>query len=211
MTNPLRRPFSYSYCHFTLLLAAVNILVFILTKMRPYMLTYLALNPVNFINHKMWWQLVTCMFTHGGTSHLFWNMFGLLMFGPYVERAIGSKEFSLMYFLCGIINSLFSLGFYLVTGQYNVFLIGASGVIYTILFAFTVIFPSIRIFIFWVIPVPGPVMIIIYTIIAIGSQLLSFNMNIAHMTHLFGFVTAWFYFVIRMGVNPIKVWKNARH
>ncbi|MGO1521155.1 MAG: rhomboid family intramembrane serine protease, partial [Sphingobacterium sp.] len=39
------------------------------------------------------WQVITYMFMHGGFSHIFFNMFALVMFGPVIERILGSKRF----------------------------------------------------------------------------------------------------------------------
>ena len=47
-------------------------------------------------------QLVTYLFLHGGFTHLFFNMFALVMFGGIVERALGSQRFLFYYFACGI-------------------------------------------------------------------------------------------------------------
>lgn len=47
-------------------------------------------------------QLITYMFLHGGFEHLFFNMFALLMFGPQIEWALGSKRFLFYYISCGI-------------------------------------------------------------------------------------------------------------
>ncbi len=49
-------------------------------------------------------QLITYMFLHSenGFSHLFFNMFSLLMFGPLLERTIGSKRFLFYYVSCGL-------------------------------------------------------------------------------------------------------------
>ena len=40
-------------------------------------------------------QLITYMFMHSDNdfTHLFFNMFSLLMFGPLLERALGNKRF----------------------------------------------------------------------------------------------------------------------
>lgn len=46
-------------------------------------------------------QLVTHMFMHGSTSHLFFNMLSLFFLGPYVEQRMGSKQFLLFYLLSG--------------------------------------------------------------------------------------------------------------
>lgn len=157
----------------------------------------------------MYWQFLTYMFLHSNLSHIVCNMLGLLFFGLALEKAIGSKEFVLFYFVCGALSGFFSFLVYRFTGQYRVFLLGASGAIYSVLFAYAVFFPRSVIFIWGIIPVPAPVMVLIYAIIELGSQFLGSRGNVAHMTHLFGFLAAWLYFVIRMGIHPLKVWKNA--
>ncbi len=48
------------------------------------------------------WQLVTYMFMHGGISHLFFNMFALVMFGSIIEQMMGSKRFLNYYLICGL-------------------------------------------------------------------------------------------------------------
>ncbi len=132
------------------------------------------------------------------------------MFGLTIEKAIGSREFLLFYFLCGILSGVLSYLVYKFTNNYYSILIGASGAIYSILFAYAVFFPRSIIYLWWVIPVPAPVMVILYTIIELGSQIFYINSGIAHFTHLFGFLTAYLYFVIRMGIHPIKVWKGLK-
>lgn len=212
MTNPLNKRFRYNFCNATLIIVAFNILFFILTSLVPNARLYLSMNPTLVLSYRMYWQVVTCMFVHANLKHILLNMFGIIMFGINVERSIGSKEFTLFYFACGILANLFSLLIYVLTGQQNVFLMGASGALFSILFAFAVIFPTVRVFIFGIIPVPGPILILLYTIIEIGAQFFGLDTGVAHMTHLFGFAAAWVYFVVRLGVNPITVWKNAfRH
>ena len=132
------------------------------------------------------------------------------MFGLTIEKAIGSREFLLFYFLCGILSGVLSYLVYKFTNNYYSILIGASGAVYSILFAYAVFFPRSIIYLSWVIPVPAPVMVILYTIIELGSQIFYINSGIAHFTHLFGFLTAYLYFVIRMGIHPIKVWKGLK-
>lgn len=221
MRNPLRRPFRYNFCNATLIIAAVNILFYLISvfcnkfgiifKFPHYRISFdylLSMTPELVINYKMLWQPVTAMFMHANFEHLFFNMLGLIMFGINVEKSIGSKEFTLYYFVCGITANLFSLLIYVLSGA-NITLLGASGAVFSVLFAFAVIFPTVRVFIFGIIPVPGPILILIYTIIEVVDQIFGIKGNVAHTTHLLGFAAAWAYFMIRMGVNPIKVWKNA--
>lgn len=221
MRNPLRRPFRYNFCNATLIIAGVNVLFYLISvfcNLNNIIFTFpkfkisfdylLSMTPELVFNYKMWWQPVTAMFMHANLEHLFFNMLGLIMFGMNVEKSIGSKEFTLYYFVCGTIANLFSLLIYWITGT-NTTLLGASGAVYSVLFAFAVIFPTVRVFIFGIIPVPGPVLILIYTIVEVVDQIFGIKGNVAHTTHLLGFGAAWAYFMIRMGVNPIKVWKNA--
>lgn len=48
------------------------------------------------------WQVITYMFMHGGFSHIFFNMFALVMFGSIIEQVLGSKRFINFYLICGI-------------------------------------------------------------------------------------------------------------
>lgn len=48
------------------------------------------------------WQIVTHMFMHGGLSHIFFNMFGVYIFGSMLEKVWGSKRFLIYYMLTGL-------------------------------------------------------------------------------------------------------------
>ena len=49
-------------------------------------------------------QMISYMFLHSDKdfTHLFFNMFSLLMFGPLLERVLGSKRFLFYYISCGL-------------------------------------------------------------------------------------------------------------
>lgn len=47
-------------------------------------------------------QVITYMFLHAGFTHLFFNMFSLVMFGRVLESVLGSKRFLFYYISCGI-------------------------------------------------------------------------------------------------------------
>lgn len=209
MPSIIRKPFRYSFKNATLGIVLANTIVFLIQKFIPSIVSYFSLNVVNCLGNKMFWQPVTYMFIHGNFSHLFFNMFGLFCFGTAVERTVGSKEFVLMYFVIGSLCGLFSLVFYWLTGFYGIFLMGASGAIYGILLAYAVIFPRSQIFIWGIIPVPAPVLVIGYALIEMGSQLFGVKNGVAHSVHLAGFLFSWIYFLVRLGINPLKVWKDA--
>lgn len=59
-------------------------------------------------------QLLTYMFLHGGFTHLFFNMFALVMFGGVIERTMGAKRFLTYYLSCGIFAALVQMAAYAV-------------------------------------------------------------------------------------------------
>ncbi len=211
MSNILRKKFSYRFYNATLIIAAVNALVFVITGSgrNPNFQYLLGLQPILFLRGHYFWQLATYMFMHGSWSHLLSNMIGLIFFGIYVEKQVGSREFLLFYLLCGILCGAASLGIYAVAGYWQILLVGASGAVYAVLLLFAVIFPRSTVFILGLVPVPAPLLIAVYAGIAVFDQVFGMNQGVAHLTHLSGFAAAWLFCLVRYGVNPIKVWKNA--
>lgn len=199
----VRRPFRYSYFNASLYIIAANILLYALGFMFPNLQVAMALNPAAVLSGYVW-QFVTYMFTHASLSHLFVNMLGLFFFGPPVERRMGSKEFLLYYLLTGIFAGIVSFAIFALTGAWYTMLVGASGALFAVLLAFAVIEPDAIIYLYGIIPLKAPVMVLGYAGIEIASQLLNFRSSVAHLTHLAGFVFGWLYFLIRFGINPLK-------
>lgn len=80
----------------TAVLLAVNIGLFILSSVLPS--TYSWLAQANWLIHAgEWWRLVTGAFLHGGIMHIFFNMYALWLFGPQIERQVGSASFAALY------------------------------------------------------------------------------------------------------------------
>ena len=212
-SSKIRTPFRYERWNVTLWLIIINIVVFFLSVLKPALFSYFSLNVINVIYKHAYWQFFTYMFTHGNFQHVFFNMLGLFFFGFSVEKAIGSKEFLLFYLLSGIFCGLVSFTAYYLSAlsgnimAYYYSLLGASGAIYAVLLAYAVIFPRNMIFIFGILPLPAPILVIVYAVIDFGGQFIG-SSNVAHLAHLSGFVFAWFYFIVRMGINPWKVWKQ---
>lgn len=55
-------------------------------------------------------QIITHMFLHGGLGHIFFNMFGLVMFGRVLETVLGEKKFFILYFASGLGAAVLQLG-----------------------------------------------------------------------------------------------------
>lgn len=53
------------------------------------------------------WRFVTFQFLHApGIMHIFFNMFGLYVFGGLVEEYLGRKRYAAFYLVCGIFGGL---------------------------------------------------------------------------------------------------------
>jgi membrane associated rhomboid family serine protease len=89
---------------------------------------------------------MTCMFLHGGISHLLGNMLFLWVFGRRVEDACGSVRFLFFYLLAGTTASLMTA---LTQPHETIPGIGASGAIFGVVGAYFVLFPSGHIRTLW--------------------------------------------------------------
>jgi membrane associated rhomboid family serine protease len=196
-----------TYRNYSLKLVLINVLVYALTAfIYPRSAYYLAMIP-SFVLGGYLWQPFTYMFVHGGFSHLLFNMLSLFIFGSMVEKRIGSKEFLLFYLLAGLFSGIVSFISYYLAGT-NVILVGASGAIYGVLLMFAVFYPYSVIFVFGFIPVRAPILVILYAVIELSSQVFGRGGNVAHLTHLSGLVFGYLYCRIRMRINPIEVFKR---
>ena len=201
----LKRELPYRQYNAAFYLIGINVLVFLFQRLTPNSIRFLAMNPVFVVEGNFWWQPFTYMFAHASISHLFFNMLGLFFFGTQVERRWGSNEFLLYYLLTGTLAGVFSLAFYILTGNMMVFLLGASGAVFAVLLAFATLFPTAMIYLFGVIPIRAPILVLGYTAIELFSQMRGAGSGIAHLTHLAGFLFGFLYFVSRLEINPIRV------
>lgn len=171
-------------------LLIANAVVFVFQALfDPYVYRWFTLSaplvlPWNF----QLWRVFSYMFLHGDFWHLFWNMFGLFMFGCAIEQEWGSRSFYRYYFLCGLGGALFA---FIPYGPiYGATILGASGAIYGILLAFAVMYPRQPILVFFVLPVEARWLVLFYGIIAFTSAF-SGAQGVAHAVHLGGLVTGY--------------------
>lgn len=204
----INQPFPYTYSSVTFYLIGINIIFFMIASIYPRSVLYTAMIPGLVLERFYIWQFITYMFTHAGFSHILFNMLGLFFFGTQVEKRIGSYEFLLFYLLTGVLAGILSFIIYYLTGSYNVILLGASGAIFAVLFAFAVYFPNAQIYIMGIFPVRAPILVIGYTVLNLFGQLTSARTGVAYLTHLAGFGFAFLYFIMRLGINPIDSFKH---
>ncbi len=148
------------------------------------------------------WQPLTYMFMHGDFSHIFFNMFAVMMFGTTLEQFWGSKRYLIYYLTTGIgAGFIQELVWGLMYGPLAVHhvTIGASGAVFGILLAFAWLFPETRMFIFPIpVPIRARVLVVIYALVELWSGF-SVSDNVAHFAHLGGML---------FGVILILYWKK---
>jgi membrane associated rhomboid family serine protease len=155
-------------------LIALNVLIFIITLLRPETIYFLGLTPA--LLSQQPWTIISAMFVHASIWHILFNMISLYFLGSFFLRAAGEKSFLAVFFLGGLAGNLL---FVLLANPFSTG-IGASGAIFALGGALAVMVPNVRVFIFFI-PVPMPlwVAIIIFLI-------LSFLPGIAWQAHLGG-------------------------
>lgn len=134
------------------------------------------------------WSILTYMFLHGGLMHLLFNMLALFFFGPRVESRIGSRRFTILYFISGLTGALLSFAF-----SPGAAIIGASAGVFGVMLAFAYFWPDAPIMIWGIIPVPARILVIITTLIAFWFGFGGRGGNIAHFAHLGGYAGAYLY------------------
>jgi membrane associated rhomboid family serine protease len=120
-----------------------TVVVWVFQMMMPGLSNVLAVSvPGVFINGFIW-QPVTYMWLHSTQSpmHLLLNMFMLWMFGGVLERTWGGMRFLRFYLATGIGAGLIILLWGTVSGS-NVPTLGASGAIYGVVTAFSLLWPD---------------------------------------------------------------------
>lgn len=130
------------------------------------------------------WRLVTYQFLHADFWHLFFNMYGVWLFGRMVELRIGKTKTLALYFFSGILGGLF---FVLANWNSRAICVGASGSLFGLMVAAAIAFPQARMLLLIPpIPIRLWVMVVIYCAIEVLYALSGTGGNIAHLAHLGG-------------------------
>jgi membrane associated rhomboid family serine protease len=153
----------------------------------------LALNMKILVTRGYFWQIFTYMFVHGSFYHIFFNMFGLMVFGPKIELTMGKDRYLKYYIICGICSSLFYMLITTVaSGISSVPMLGASGAIFGVLTAYGLMYPRDTIYVQFFIPMPAIVFVIFYGIIqligGVASLLTPAGGGIAYFGHVGGMI-----------------------
>jgi membrane associated rhomboid family serine protease len=156
------------------------------------------------------WRLITAGFMHAaawvpyansGVMHIAFNMFGLWMFGRFVEQRYGAKEFLRFYLLAIIVSSLIFAVSYcflvLPQGVPVVRAVGASGGVVSVVILYCFLYPKTKLLMMMIIPVDAWIAGLIYVgyDIYLGVQSSAGgSTGIAWQAHLGGAAFAALYF-----------------
>jgi hypothetical protein len=124
-------------------------------------------------------------------------MYALLIFGPLVERKIGSKRFIIAYLISGLFAGIiYSLYYTFIKGLPQTSALGASGAIMGLLGLVIILLPNLRVLFFFVIPMSMRTAGIIFALLDLAG-FLGVNDGIAHLAHLsglaIGLLFGWLY------------------
>ncbi|MGC9013962.1 MAG: rhomboid family intramembrane serine protease [Thermoproteota archaeon] len=168
----------------TLTIIILNVLIYLITSYNNFFLEssdYWA-NIGGFIpslisEPSQWYRLITSMFLHADFFHILFNMYFLYIFGRAVEEALGETRFFLLYFVSGIMASVFHAAFSFIGGplSYVVPAIGASGAISGILGAYLMLYPGTSLVIgtiFFMFPIFLPIKASYYLVFWFAMQIL---------------------------------------
>jgi membrane associated rhomboid family serine protease len=98
------------------------------------------------------------MFTHAGIWHFIGNMLVLFFFGRFLMMLVGQNWFLLVYFAGGIVGNIL----FLVLSSPGYIAVGASGAVYAIAGALVVLMPNLRVYLYFLLPVPLWVVVIVF-------------------------------------------------
>ncbi len=164
-------------------------LICVVVYLLPIPLEYSAFNLTYLIEHpstlSAWVSLPMSWVSHAGLRHLMGNMFFFLLVAPRVEKRLGARHFIWLLIISGFSASIL----YSLSGHWDTYSLGASGIVYAVIGAFLV-FSKRRLLTLFLLP---------FILFNIMEQIVasSFPGVVANMAHVYGFmmgiiVALWF-------------------
>ncbi|MDG5777009.1 rhomboid family intramembrane serine protease [Haloarculaceae archaeon H-GB1-1] len=137
------------------------------------------------------WTWFTSVFAH--QPFFFWHIVGnsivIFFFGRIVEQYVGSKQFTALFLASGALAGLGQIVIQMLGGG-GLGVLGASGAGLAIMGVLTVLNPDLRVYIWFILPVPIWALTAFYLLISIGGAFgiqTGFGMgNVADVAHLVG-------------------------
>jgi membrane associated rhomboid family serine protease len=192
-------------------LIAVSIVIYVvqlLTAANPDAFTsWFDLRP-SAVLHGQIWRLLTYDFLHDHNNlwHIIINLYVLYIAGQKLLSNHTEKEFLLFYLASGLAAGVAFFFWQLARGS-DVGAIGASGSVAAVLTLYALYWPHDRWLIFYILPVPVLVLVLLSAAFDLYPILLELGGqeprdNIAHMAHLGGMAFALVYYKLDWRIEP---------
>jgi len=166
------------------IIVTIHIVLYLCTVLPifPNSWFYENLSGVNlYIMEGQFWRLITPTFMHSGFSHMLFNSFSLVLFGPALERMLGSFKFLWVYLISGLVANVATLILEPLTYTH----VGSSGAIFG-LFGYYI---AIIIFRKNMLSRQNSQIIMTLCVISLVMTFLQPNINIT--AHLFGLISGF--------------------
>jgi membrane associated rhomboid family serine protease len=155
-------------------LIGINILVFILTSIRPDIGDQMAMSKP--LSDSGVYTILTSIFVHANFTHILFNMLALYFFGIFCLQLIEAKWFITVYIIGGIMGNIL----FLLIGPSDSLVVGASGAIFAVGGVIAAMRPTQRVYAYFVIPMP------LWVFILGSFAILVFIPGVAWQGHLGG-------------------------
>lgn len=163
-------------------LCVISFLLEMVPGIGPIYISAFQLDPDSLLTRP--WTLVTYIFLHTGLWHLLFNMIVLYFFGTALERRVGNKQLLGIFFTAGILSAI---GYtFLSQPIFNVYpgpMVGASGAIYGVFAALTVLEPNLKVYVYFV-PMRLKHALLLFAVF--DFMMINSSDMIAHTAHLSG-------------------------
>ncbi|MBN2211309.1 MAG: rhomboid family intramembrane serine protease [Sedimentisphaerales bacterium] len=134
------------------------------------------------------WRLITFQFLHASFGHILFNMIALYFFGTLLERAWGSKRFLRFYLTCGAVGGVLfvvsNLLRYIQLSPLSDGLLGASGGVLGVMAACAILFPQVKVYLYFLFPIPIRVLALVITagyVLNVFKKGLNYGGDICHL------------------------------
>lgn len=158
--------------------------------------------PSYAVGRLMVWQFITAIFLHGSVNHLLFNMIGLYMFGGAVEKVLKERDFLFYFLICGVSGFVLTFLLYAIGTLPNAVNLGASGAVYGLLVAYSLLFPKEKVLLFFVIPMQAKWLAVIFAGVELLLSVRTDGIN--HFGHLGGAAAGAGYFAYMRGIGFVK-------
>ena len=185
----------------TLLIIIITSLVSIGGFSSQKIINDLIFYPPAVSQNNQWYRFISCGLIHANFMHLVFNMYGLYIFGEYVESAfisIFGKNGGFIYlamYVTALIACLLPT-YKKHKEDYYYRSLGASGAVSAVIFAFILLFPLQKLgIIFLPVMIPGFIFGLIYLGLSYWSEKKSAD-NINHSAHIWGAIYGIVFLII---------------